>query len=79
LVDRRIAIKPGHHPISLPNLDVVSIHKSHGGVDGCGVVRTIEVYCLDEMAVTFNDIGSVMGQVMLPLGSGGSMNALSHR
>jgi hypothetical protein len=57
----------------LPKLNVMTVNKLLGGLDGCGVVLAIQIYGFHEMTVTTNDVSAIMGHVMHPLGKGGSM------
>jgi hypothetical protein len=52
--------EPGHHAVLLPNLNVMAVNNLLGGLNGCGVVRTIEIYGFYELAVLANDVGSIV-------------------
>ena len=57
----RLACELRYHAVQLPNLDIVAVSKLPGGLDGCGVIRTIQINCFHEMAVAANDVSSVVG------------------
>jgi hypothetical protein len=74
----RLACELRYHAVQLPNLDIVPVSKLPGGLNGCGVIRTIQINCLHEMAVAANDVSSVVGHSTLAK-SGQSAPPLSHR
>ena len=42
----RLACELRYHAVQLPNLDIVAVSKLPGGLDGCGIIRTIQINSL---------------------------------
>ena len=74
----RLACELRYHAVQLPNLDIVAVSKLPGGLNGCGVIRTIQINCFHEMAVAANDVSSVVGHSTLAK-SGQNARTLSRR
>jgi hypothetical protein len=73
-----LACELRYHAVQLPNLDIVAVSKLPGGLNGCGVIRTIQISRFHEMAVAANDVSSLMGHITLAR-SGQSARTLGHR
>jgi hypothetical protein len=49
----------------LPKLNIVAVDKLPGGLDGCGIIRTVQIDRFDEMAVPANNVSSIVGHITL--------------
>lgn len=56
----------GHHAVFLPNLNVMTVNKLLARLDGCGVIRTIQIHRFEEVAVQTDNAGSIIGHGMHP-------------
>jgi hypothetical protein len=74
----RLACELRYHTVQPPNLDIVAVNKLPGGLNGCRVIRTIQIDRFHEMAVAANNVSSVVGHITLAK-SGQSARTLSHR
>lgn len=56
----------GHQAVLLPDLDVMAVDKLLGRLNGCRVIRAIQVDCFYEMAVASDEVDSIIGHTAAP-------------
>jgi hypothetical protein len=70
--------EPCYHAALLPKLNVMAVNMLLGGINGCGIVGAIQIYGFCEVAVSADNVGSVIGHDAR-LRSGREHNTLGHR